>query len=380
MTIQAKRSVTIEDVARVAGVSRAAVSKVIRDAYGVSNDMRARVQSAIDELGYRPRASARAMRGSSYTLGFEIPSVHNHFFPKIITGAMTALAETPYQLIIAPAGPDHDEGPQAIEALADRQVDGIVAISSRVPQEWLEDLGLATPLVMIGRHHASVHYDTLVGDDLAGARLAVRHLHELGHRRIVHLTLAENRPDTTSATPHGVRALGYQRAMTELGLTPEIIRIDPDAAHARDGGQEIARAGVAEFLAAADGPVGIFAAHDELALGVLQAVAELGLTPGQASVLGYDDTDIAAHPMMSLTSIDQSGTQMGVIAARLLLERIAGRTESVHEVLAPKLMARRTTAVAEPRSPLSSGHPSVKKPSNPTFRPEASFMQTSGCG
>ncbi|MBI5027706.1 MAG: LacI family DNA-binding transcriptional regulator, partial [Actinobacteria bacterium] len=196
MTIQARNSITIEDVARVAGVSRAAVSKVIRDAYGVSDAMRERVQAAIDELGYRPRASARAMRGSSYTLGVEIPSIHNHFFPKIITGAMTALADTRYQLIISPAVPGRDEGPQAIQVLVDRQVDGIVAISSRVPQEWLENLGRSVPLVMIGRHHASEHYDTLVGDDVMGAELAVRHLHELGHRRIVHLTLAEYGPDT----------------------------------------------------------------------------------------------------------------------------------------------------------------------------------------
>ena len=96
--------------------------------------------------------------------------------------------------------------------------------------------------------------------------------------------------------------------------------------------------------------VAIFAAHDELALGVLQVVAEFELSPGQASVVGYDDTDVAAHPMMSLTSVNQSGTQMGAIAVRLLFERIAGRTESAHEVLAPKVMARRSSAAPQPRA------------------------------
>lgn len=345
MSIQAKRSITIEDVALAAGVSRAAVSKVIRDAYGVSDDMRSRVQAAIDRLGYRPRVSARGMRGSTYTLGVEIPSIHNHFFPKIITGATTALDGTRYQLIIAPAGPNHDEGPQAIEVLADRQVDGIVAISSKVKPEWLENLARDIPLVMIGRHHASVHYDTLVGDDLTGAGLAVRHLYDLGHRRIVHLTLTEYGPDTMPGTPHGMRVVGYERAMAELGLQPEIVWVEPS--------QDAARDGALELLVRADGPVGIFAAHDELALGVLQAVAELGLSAGQASVVGYDDTDIAAHPRMSLTSINQSGTQMGAIAVRLLLERIGGRTESVHEVVAPRVMARNTTAAPEPRGPIA---------------------------
>lgn len=354
MTIQAKRSITIEDVARSAGVSRAAVSKVIRDAYGVSPEMRSRVQAAIEELGYRPRVSARGMRGSTYTLGVEIPSIHNHFFPKIITGATIALADTRYQLIIAPAGPDHDEGPQAIEVLADRQVDGIVAISSRVPQSWLENLGRTVPLVMIGRHQHSVHYDTLVGDDLVGARLAVEHLFDLGHRRIVHLTLAEARLDTLPDTPHGMRVVGYREAMVALGLEPEVVRVEAS--------QEAARKGAVELLAGADGPVGIFAAHDELALGVLQAVAELGLTAGQASVVGYDDTDIAAHPLMSLTSINQSGTQMGAIAVRLLLERIGGRTETVHEVVAPKVMARNSSAPPEPRTPEAASRPSETKP------------------
>ena len=341
MSVEARRASTIEDVAARAGVSRAAVSKVIRDAYGVSPAMRAKVQSAIDELGYRPRVSARGMRGSTYTLGFEIPSVSNHFFPKIITGATGALAGTRYQLIIAPAGPEHDEGPQAIEVLADRQVDGIVAISSRVPTEWLENLARGVPLVMIGRHHAAVHYDTLVGDDVSGATLAVQHLYDLGHRRIIHLTLDKAGPDTVPGTPHGQRVVGYRQAIARLGLDEEIVWVGPT--------QEAARVGAFEVLALADGPVGIFAAHDELALGVLQAVWELRLTPGQASVVGYDDTDVAAHPYMSLTSINQSGTQMGAIAVRLLLERIAGRTDSVHEVLTPKVMSRNTTAAPQPR-------------------------------
>jgi len=115
------------------------------------------------------------------------------------------------------------------------------------------------------------------------------------------------------------------------------------------------------LLRTLDGPVGLFAAHDELALGALEAIAELGLTPGQASVVGYDDTDIAAHPKMSMSSINQSGTLMGVIAVRLLLERIAGRTASVHEVVVPKLMARGSSAPPEPRVPqaadVRSAHP-----------------------
>ncbi|HSK32176.1 MAG TPA: LacI family DNA-binding transcriptional regulator [Propionicimonas sp.] len=344
MTIQAKRSITIEDVARVAGVSRAAVSKVIRDAYGVSDDMRARVHAAIDELGYRPRAAARAMRGSSYTLGVEIPTIKNHFFTKIITGATGALAGSRYNLIIAPADPDHDGGPQAIELLVDRQVDGILAISPAVAPEWLEDLAQRTPLVMLGRHDDSTYYDTVVDDDIEGARLAVRHLHDLGHRDIVHLTLWPESELNLPTAPHAVRSRGYELAMAELGLA-DLIRV----VHVQPS-EDASREAALDLLNGSQPPTAIFAGHDELALGVLQAVSELGLGPADVSVVGYDDTDIAAHPLVSMTSINQSGTQMGEIVVRLLLERIAGRTEAVHEVIQPRVMVRKTTATVRPRN------------------------------
>lgn len=338
MTVQAKRSVTIEDVAQHAGVSRAAVSKVIRDAYGVSDEMRTKVEAAISELGYRPRVSARAMRGATYTLGIEIPTIRNHFFTKIITGATGALVGTRYQLIIAPADPDHDGGPQAIQVLADRQVDGILAISPAVDPEWLESLARHTPLVMLGRHDDSQHYDTIVDDDIEGARLAVRHLYDLGHRRIVHLTIRPEAENHLQTAPHAVRSRGYELAMLELGLADraEVVHVDPN--------EEASRAATRELLSRRDRPTAIFAGHDELALGVLQAVAERGFTPSEVSVIGYDDTDIAAHPLVSMSSINQSGTRMGEIIVRLLLERIAGRTEAVHEVITPKVMARNTTA------------------------------------
>jgi LacI family transcriptional regulator len=336
MSIQTNRSSTIEDVARAAGVSRAAVSKVIRDAYGVSDEMKAKVGAAIDELGYRPRVSARAMRGATYTLGIEIPTIKNTFFTKIISGAASALEGTRYQLIIAPAGPHHDRGPQAIQVLADRQVDGILAVSTAVDPAWLEELSQRIPLVMLGRHDDSQHYDTLVNDDVEGARLAVHHLYDLGHRDIAHVTIDPLWENYLPTGPHAVRARSYRQTMAELGLADRT-RI---AYAPQEGGT---REAALAILRDSGRPTAVFAGHDELALGVLEAVAELGLTTSDVSVVGYDDTEIAAHPLVSMTSINQSGTRMGEIVVRLLLERIAGRTEPVHEVITPKLMARKTT-------------------------------------
>ncbi len=336
-------AVTIEDVARAAGVSRAAVSKVIRNAYGVSDQMRSKVQAAIDELDYRPSTTARAMRGASFTIGMEVPTTENPFFDKLIRGASAEVEGTPYQLIIAPAGPDHDNGPRAIQALADRRVDGIIAVSPAVAPKWLERLARTIPLVMIGRHDESVGYDTVVDDDLLGARLVVEHLHELGHREICHLTIVPEAENNLTQAPHALRTEGYLASMRELGLGAnarvEYIAPTEQAAYLR----------ALELIDSDNCPTAIFAGHDELAMGVLQAVAERGLGPHYVSVVGYDDAPIAEHALVSLTSVDQSATRMGATAMRLLLSRNQGRTEAVHEVFTPTLRARRSSAAPKQR-------------------------------
>jgi transcriptional regulator with XRE-family HTH domain len=195
------RPATIRDVAERAGVSRAAVSKVIRNAYGVSASMRREVEAAIAELDYRPRTAARAMRGASFTLGMEIPQIGNEFLSLVIEGAADALAGSEYQLIVAPIRVA-SQGDRTLRGLVDRQMDGIIAVSPRVSSEWLADLARSTPLVMVGRHDVSAHYDTVAGADEAGANEVMTHLIELGHRRIAFLTLDHHRPGE-SAGPGG---------------------------------------------------------------------------------------------------------------------------------------------------------------------------------
>lgn len=340
------RAATIEDVARVAGVSRAAVSKVIRNAYGVSPAMRARVNAAIETLDYRPSVAARAMRGVSFTLGIELPSIGNPFFSKIIAGATAALQHTQYQLIIAPAdGVDGEEGVRALGALADRQVDGIVAISPLVAPEWLERLAARVPVVMLGRHDKPLSYDTVTGDDVEGTRLVMEHLFQLGHQRIVHLTRSEDVTRPGSGNPHAVRLEQYVALMHDAGF----------GAYTR-----VARTGLTEESARLEAlalldhevPTAIFAGNDELALGALRAIDEFGLTTADVSVVGYDDVDIAGHPAVSLTSINQSGEAMGAQAIRLLLERIGGRTEPANFMVDPVLKIRRSSRPAPTRNTL----------------------------
>lgn len=328
---------TINDVAHDAGVSRAAVSKVIRDAPGVSPAMRERVERTIAELGYTPSAAARAMRGSSYRLGLEVPHVSARFMGQVVDGAKSVLAGTRYQLLLAPAdGPEYG----AIESLADGLVDGIIAVSPSVTPAWLEELALRVPIVMLGRHDDPENYDSVVGDDVAGARAAMAHLLQLGNRRIAHLTEGEFVTAPGNGTPHSVRLQVYREVMAEAGLG-SFVTVARRGADADSGRQAAAR-----LFATDHAPTAIFAGHDDLAMNALAGIADAGLNPRDIAVVGYDNTDIAAHPLISLTSVDQRGVDMGAQAVTMLLERIDGRTEPRRYTVDPTLVVRSTSTPA----------------------------------
>jgi LacI family transcriptional regulator len=322
---------SISDVALQAGVSRAAVSKVIRDAYGVSPAMRERVENAIHELGYRPRVAARSMRGASFTIGFETPDVGNDFFAQVVEGAAASLADSKYQLIIAPSL-GNLSGASVLDALVDRQVDGIIAISSDVTSDWLEQLGTHVPVVLIGRHDLSQAYDTITGDDHAGTEMVMDHLLALGHRRIAHLTITP----FTDREPHAVRLATYRQRMEQAGYEPAVVHVQ--------GTEQSACEAARRLLARQDRPTAIFAGHDTLAIGVLRAVADLGLRAQDVSVVGYDNIHLARHPLISLTTVDQFGAQFGEAAIELLMQRIQDqRHEPRHRQSSPELRVRSST-------------------------------------
>jgi LacI family transcriptional regulator len=247
---------------------------------------------------------------------------------------VSALAGTPYRLVLAPAdGPEYD----AILALADGLVDGIVAVSPMVDTAWLEELAARVPVVMLGIHDDPENYDTVVGDDELGAREVMRHLLQLGHRRIAHVTEGHAVTAGNLRTPHSVRWRVYLDSMTEAGFgsLATVVR--------RGNGRDSIRQATAELLARSDPPTAIFAGHDDIALDVLAAIADSGRAYGEVSVAGYDNTDLAAHPLLSLTSVDQRGAEMGAEAVTMLLERIRGRTERRQHVVTPTLRVRGST-------------------------------------
>jgi LacI family transcriptional regulator len=334
------RRVTIVDVARHAQVSTTAVSKVLRNAYGASPEMREKVRRAIDELGYRPLAAARGLRGRTYTIGVMLPDIRNPFFPEILDGITGRLADTDYQVFLGPGCNGEKEEARVTEAMIDRGMDGIVLIAPVSSRARLERVAAAVPTVVVGRHGHSPVYDTVTDDDMAGASLVVGHLAGLGHRRIAHIEHHETDPTRIAEMPNAQRAEGYRRAMRSLGLAEEIDIVS--TSYTQQGGYE----GAKELLARPHRPTAVFAGADIVAMGVLEAVAEAGLSvPGDISVAGYDNTTFASFGPVALTSVDQAGREIGGNTARLLLERIADRRKtSVQVKLSPALVPRRTTA------------------------------------
>jgi len=341
-----RRRATIHDVAEAAGVSASAVSKVLRSASGVSPQMRARVTAAIEALNYRPHAGARQMRGRSFTIGVMVTEFASPFQPEIAEGISGALSDTPYQEIVVRGGLDADSQRRSLEALFDRQVDGVVVIAPLMSQAWLEQLGASIPSVVVARHGAPQNFDTVVDDDRLGARLMVDHLVSMGHRTIAHTSQPSGGLHGQYVLSHTERQRGYEQAMRDHGLEPHVVV----TRYSEVGGYQAAQT----LLASTDPPSAIFAGADVAALGVLRAADELGLrVPEDLAIAGYDDIAIAGVSRIGLTTVNESSRETGRISARLLLERIAGRVEPLRYLVTPQLLIRSTT---DPDwSPRSSG-------------------------
>lgn len=331
--------VTIRTVAEDAGVSVAAVSKVLRDAYGVSDALRSRVRASMEKLGYRPRAAARGMRGQTYTLGFIIPDLHNPFFSDIMAGVNDALERTQYLTLLGVSDSAPVMFSSLIEAMIDRQMDGLIIIGPRLDVAEVSRLGARIPTVMIAYHAgaAETNFDTVNNDDRLGATLVVRHLVEAGYRNITFLTT--EMPGFSGAMVTTERETGFREAMKAAGLLRHARVVS--APQTMREVQSVAR----HLLQSPNRPEAIFCWTDFIALEVLSVAKELGLSvPDDLALVGYDNTSYCDLAQNALTSIDQSGQVLGLQAARLLIERIKGRTTSEHFVVTPRLVVRASSA------------------------------------
>ncbi len=329
---------TIRDVAGDAGVSVAAVSKVLRDAYGVSDALRARVRASIDRLGYRPHAAARGMRGQTYTLGFIIPDLHNPFFADILAGVNTALERTQYQLLLGVCESDPTLESALMEAMIDRRMDGLILIGSRIDEAKLAEIATRIPTTIIAIHpRGDTNYDTVNNDDRLGATLVVQHLVAAGYKRIAFLSQHISMNEKAMVTMQ--RETGYRETMKAAGLGRNL-QVTYAGQTPREA-QTVAR----HMLEQRNRPDAIFCWSDFIAFEVLSVARDLGLNvPRDLAVVGYDNTSYCDLAQNALTSIDQSGQVLGLQAARLLIERIGGRDKAEHYVVTPRLVARASSA------------------------------------
>jgi DNA-binding LacI/PurR family transcriptional regulator len=321
---------TIRNVAERAGVSKSLVSLVMRGSPHVSERRRQAVLQAARELGYRPNAVARSLvEGRTRLIGAIVADLHNPFFAEFLDGLQESLHGAGLRMLVGSGRWDPLFEAEAVEAFLEMRVDGLVLLS--VVPESLKEAAASVPVVVVGER--DVHgVDIVVDDDELGASLAVDHLVELGHRRIAHIEGAR------STTAHYRRA-GYEKAMHRHGLAPEIV-VEPGD-FTEDGGYRAARS----LLRRDPRPTAVFAPNDLVATGALSAADELGMrVPADLSIVGYDNTHLAAIRHISLTSVDQPRRDMGRVAAELLTARIGDPSRHARQnLVVPHLVVRSTT-------------------------------------
>jgi len=329
-----RRKPTILDVADRAGVSKSLVSMVIRGDDRVSPPRREAVLRAITDLGYRPNAMARGLvQRRTRMIGVVVSDLRNPFNGDVVSGILNEAAGLGYRALINTSDRRRDLEEDAIESFLELRVDGLVLATSRIEDRTVERAAAAVPVVVLGRLTTDESSDSLTVDNEMGAEIAVDHCVELGHRAIAHIAGRES-------IAARMRRTGYIRAMGRHGLTDHMTIVDGDFTEA--GGYRGGHALLEQQML----PTAVFAANDLCAIGVLNALEEAGLEiPRDVSLVGYDNTSLAALRHVSLTSIHQPGEDMGRKAMELLFERIhEGRTQARHEIVAPSLVVRSTTA------------------------------------
>jgi len=328
----AKPAATIRDVARVAGLSVASISRVLNGHNHVHPDTRKKVLDAMNALGYVPNAAARSLStAKSHAIGVVLPDMHGEFFSELIRGMDKAASERGYLLLLSTMHADSVLAGQAMGAMRGR-VDGLIVMAPQLAAADLaRTLPASLPAVLVNSPDDAGHHNLRI-DNRGGVMLMVRHLLANGHRNIVHLSGLFGNLDAME------RAQAFRDALATLAPELPVRVLEGDFSD--ESGERL----VQKLLAEGMEFDAIFAANDMMALGALQALRTVGVrVPAQVAVAGFDDVPLARYLGLSTMRVDIAG--IGERAVARLVDELEGRTTTpAVERLTPALIARATTA------------------------------------
>lgn len=324
---------TIRTVAADAGVSVAAVSKVMRNAYGVSDAMREKVMKSIDKLGYRPSTSARGMRGKTYSIGILLVEMTNPFLPEVVAGITDVLTPAGYKSMIGVGNAEIQMETGLIDSMIDVKMDGVILIAPRLSSALISQYARQLPMVVIGHHRddeTAEAFDTVNCNDVLGGRIAAQALIDKGYRRIEMISLPHY---TTDLEVYIAREQGFREAIEAAGMQVRITQMGETYTGPNSP--------IEAFLNRDDLPDAVFCWSDLHALALINAAKTRGLrVPEDIAIIGFDNCPAAGMPLIELASVDQNGRQLGALAAQTILSRLDGRTTAEHILLDPELVER----------------------------------------
>ncbi|WP_276330452.1 LacI family DNA-binding transcriptional regulator [Stella humosa] len=329
----------MRDVARVAGVSTATVSAALNGSSPVSLALQERVRAAVDTVGYRPDGIARSLRrGETRMLGLLLADITNPFTTAVVHAMEAAAHARGYSLMLCNSDEDTGRERTNLDLLRTHRADGVMLMPVGFGRDYGQAVrrALDRPAVLVDRTIPGLPLDAVTVDGATGTRLAVAHMIAHGHHRIAVLA----GPAGVSASDE--RLAGYRQALADAGLAadPELVR---------DGGfrQGPAYAATLDLLRAARPPTALFACNNLMAIGMMRAVADMGLDcPGDLSVACFDDFDWAEAFRPRLTTVAQPTDAIGTQAVELLLDRLGGDppTTARRLILQPRLVVRDSCA------------------------------------
>jgi DNA-binding LacI/PurR family transcriptional regulator len=339
MLMASQKLPTMKDVARLAGVSIQTVSAIMNGKPGITAETGARVNAAIETLGYRPYSVARSLRTrQTHTLALIVSDINNPSFSMIASAAEDVAHSFGYHLVLFNTHDDPEREALYIRAVNERWMDGVLFVAAGDPMTSLEALkGAGIPTVAVDRVPMGYAGPAVTLDNRRPGQIAAEYLLGLGHRRIAHIS------GPLKLLLARERLAGYDDALRAADVPQQWVT--PHGNWTCRSGYEA----MEEILAAGARPSAVFAANDRMAIGAMHALREGGLrVPEDVSVVGLDDIELAAYQCPALTTVQQSFSEMASRSVHLLMDLLTGKApEAVQIVIAPRLVVRQSAAAPQ---------------------------------